>query len=255
MGVVYDSQKHPHIFWRLHGLCLPEIAAVDRDQHFLGFGCSHWLVQIETEALQVLSHEFRTPVSAMLLLIDQLTQSQDRLSIADQDLLIRLSTEVFRLQRIIEVSKTYLQAEGRRIQLNCTEIASINAWISDYISESTLRIQCEFLKEDRKIVTDPFWLKFVLSTLIQNAFAHGKEPVFIRLKHQKEKLFIAVEDQGECEFGSLNQMSDAFVKSSRSRGMGLGLNIAKFIVDELGSEIQFSKRPTSFAISVFERKD
>ena len=191
----------------------------------------------------------------MLLIADQLSQNQDQFDLTNQDLITRMSTEVFRLQRIIEVSKTYLQAEGRRIQFKYATIPSINNWISDFAAENGSQIQCELLGVDRPIKADPFWLKFVLSTLVQNAFAHGKEPVRILLRTQDEKLKITVEDQGECEFGCINQMTDAFVKSSGSRGMGLGLNIANFIVNEWGSEIQFSKGPTSFTLSLTGRME
>lgn len=205
-------------------------------------------------SLQVLSHEFRTPVSSMLLIIEQLTQDSSRFKLADQDLLIRMSTEAFRLQRIIEVSKSYLQAEGRRVQFRVVEIPSINQWICDFVSESNLNIQCELLAVDQAINADPFWLKFVISNLVQNAFAHGAEPVFIRLRASRKGLKIVVEDHGVCEFNSFRQMSDAFLKSSRSKGMGLGLNIAKFIVNEWGSEIKFSKSPTAFTLSLVDRK-
>ena len=205
-------------------------------------------------SLQVLSHEFRTPVSSLILLLESLRKDQDRFSIADQDLLTRASSEVFRLQRIIEVSQTYLQAEGRRIPFQEVEIASLNAWIGDFVSETGLLIESIPLACDRGITADPFWLKFVVSTLVQNAFAHGQAPVRIRLSARGDRVQITVEDEGECEFDSLKQMSDAFVKSPRSKGMGLGLNIARFIVSEWGSEIQFSKRPTAFTLSLVERK-
>lgn len=204
-------------------------------------------------ALQVLSHEFRTPVSAMLLITDRLTKDLSRFNLSDQDFMTRLATEVFRLQRIIEVSSTYLQAESRRIRFKYVEIPSINHWITDFVEESGLNIQCELLQYDQKLRADPFWLRFVLASLVQNAFAHGKEPVWIRLKHSWGRLKIVVEDHGECEFKSLNQMSDAFVKSRGSKGMGLGLNIVKFILEEWGSEIRFSESPTSFTLFLTDR--
>lgn len=95
---------------------------------------------------------------------------------------------------------------------------------------------------------DPFWLKFVLSNLIQNAFSHGKPPVCLRLKSENRKVKITVTDQGHCEFNSLIEMTDAFIKRSRSKGMGLGLNIVKSVLDDCGVEFQFSKSPTSFSL-------
>jgi len=205
-------------------------------------------------ALQVLSHEFRTPVSSMLLMIEQLSKKQKEFDIADQDLLTRISTEVFRLQRIIEVSKTYLQTESHRVHFNYIDIPSINSWVSDFASEINPDVCCELLPNDQSIKADPFWLKFILSNLVQNAFLHGKPAVFIRLNDKDGKVKITVEDQGKCEFNSLNQMTDAFVKSSRSKGMGLGLNIVKFILDDWGVDIKFSKLPTSFSLFFSEVK-
>jgi len=203
-------------------------------------------------SLQVLSHEFRTPVSSMLLMIDQLTKDGRNLDLSDQELLIRISAEIFRLQRIVEVSKTYLQAEGGRIHFRPVAISSINTWIADFITESNLNIQCEPLQVDRGFTADPFWLKFILSSLVQNAFMHGAEPVSIRLESVKDVLKITVQDHGRCEYKSLNRMTEAFVKSQRSKGMGLGLNIVKYIVEDWGGEIRFSNAPTSFTL-VFGR--
>jgi len=201
-------------------------------------------------SLQVLSHEFRTPVSSMLLMIEQLRKASQKLDISDQDLLTRISTEIFRLQRVVEVSKTYLQAEGSRIHFKAVEIPSLNQWVEDYVAETGLSIQCELLQKDQSLATDPFWLKFILSNLVQNAFAHGAEPVKIHLDNAKGILKISVQDQGKCDYNSLNKMAEPFVKSQQSKGMGIGLNIVQHIVDEWGGEIHFSKNPTSFTLSL-----
>ncbi len=203
-------------------------------------------------ALQVLSHEFRTPVSSMLLLLEQLSKNQSKFEDAQQDLITALSTEVFRLQRIIEVSRTYLQTESHRVNFKYVELPSINQWIEDFAAEINPDVRCELLNRDQAIKADPFWLRFILSNIVQNAFMHGKAPVIIRLENGKGELKIVVEDQGACEFQSLNQMTDAFAKSSSSKGMGLGLNIAKFILDDWGSEMHFSNSPTKFTLLLNE---
>lgn len=200
-------------------------------------------------SLQVLSHEFRTPVSSMLLLLEQLTQNPNRFEVSDQDLMIRVSSEVYRLQRIVEMSKNYLRAGSHLARFNLARIPSINAWITEFATELDPRIHCQLLKEDQAIEADIFWLKFILENLVQNAFAHGNEPVSIKLAQSRGRIYITVEDQGVCEFNSLQEMSEPFVKSSRSKGMGLGLNITKLIVDESGGKLDFAKYPTSFTLS------
>lgn len=199
-------------------------------------------------ALQVLSHEFRTPVSAMLLMMEQLTKHQSQLGIEEQDLITRISAEIYRLQRIIEMSKNYLQTDGPKVRYHFQRVDSVNQWLLDFTEEFDKKIECELLKEDRSAMIDSYWLKLVLSNLIQNAFVHGKPPVYIRLHHTKDKLQIAVEDQGECEFNGLAEMTNAFIKTNSSKGMGLGLNIIKLVIEGLNSELQFSKAPTSFKL-------
>jgi hypothetical protein len=206
-------------------------------------------------ALQVLSHEFRTPVSSMLMMLEQLSKKIQKFEIEDQDLLIRVSTEVFRLQRIIEVSRTYLQTESHRVHFNYVDIPSVNSWISDLALELHPDLLCQVLPNDQSIKADPFWLRFILSNLVQNAFLHGTPPVVIRLNNLNGKIKITVEDQGKCEFSSLSQMTDAFVKGNRSKGMGLGLNIVKFITEDWGVEFEFSKTPTSFSLLFSELKE
>lgn len=201
-------------------------------------------------SLQVLSHEFRTPVSAMLLLIEQIADKQKKLDIESQDILVRMSTEIYRMQRIIEVSKTYLQTESHRIQFNNTDIPSINNWISDFIADSGKEISSELLSEDHNLRLDPFWLKFILSNLVQNAFLHGNPPVVIKLQKNKTHLKILIQDGGKNDFESIDQMTEAFVKSPRSQGMGLGLNMILFIVNQWGARLQFSKNPTVFTLTL-----
>lgn len=201
-------------------------------------------------SLQVLSHEFRTPVSAMLLMVEQMTASQSKLDIESQDLLVRMSAEIYRMQRIIEVSKTYLQTESHRIQFNNIEIPSVNHWISDFITDTHKEISFELLTEDQNLNVDAFWLKFILSNLVQNALLHGKPPVVIRLQKNKTHLKISVQDGGKNEFDSLDQMTEAFVKSPRSKGMGLGLNMILFIVNQWGARLEFSKNPTVFTLTL-----
>jgi signal transduction histidine kinase len=205
-------------------------------------------------SVQILAHEFRTPVSSMLLLLEPLQKVLPKLGTSEQDALSRLSSEVYRLQRIIEVSKTYLQADAGRIAFREQKIESINAWISDVASELEIPVQLELLGGDCAVTADPFWLKILVINLLQNAVFHGAPPVTVRLWIKNKRLQITVKDHGTCEYHSLEDMSDAFVRRPGSQGMGLGLNIAKLVASEWGGELSYSNRPTSFTLSLAERQ-
>jgi hypothetical protein len=205
-------------------------------------------------SLQVLSHEFRTPVASLILNTDELTNRFEKFDVDTQDLIARIATDAFRLQRIIEVSKTFLQAEGGHIQFRFTKVPSVNEWLADFVGEIADAVDTpvfvRWLNQDQAFFADPFWLKFMLTNLIQNAFAHGNPPVWIRLETYRGNLRIKVEDQGRCEFDSIETMADPFIKSRRSRGMGLGLNIVKYVSGEWGSKLIFSMNPTTFTLEI-----
>lgn len=64
-------------------------------------------------SLQLLSHEFRTPVATQLLVLDQMKNFLNSSELNKRRLiedLIIIESESYRLQRIIEVTRVYLQA-------------------------------------------------------------------------------------------------------------------------------------------------
>ena len=199
-------------------------------------------------SLQVLSHEFRTPVSSMLLLLDELARGSHKLSDHDQDLITKLGSETFRLQRIVEMSRSYLEVHTEQQRRDITVIPSLNNWLEDFVEEIDPTLSMIPLVVDHPLHTNAYWLKFALSNLTQNAFHHGKHPVIIRASDEGGSLCISVEDQGKCEFNSLKVMSQAFIKSRSSHGMGLGLEITRTIIRDWGGTLTYKANPTTFSI-------
>ncbi|MGZ3774394.1 MAG: sensor histidine kinase [Bdellovibrio sp.] len=205
-------------------------------------------------SLQVLSHEFRTPVSSLLLSSERLNRSFEDFSQDHQDLMASISSDVYKLQRIIEISRNYLQATNGTIQFNHHKIISINECIQEFLENQYPDVLFELLEQDLTVTTDLFWLKFVLSSLLENSFRHGSTPVVLKLKSEKSKIYFSVQDNGICTFRKLTDMTEPFVKSSKSQGMGLGLNIVDFIVREWGNEIKFMPNPTTFTLVIHNKE-
>lgn len=205
------------------------------------------------QSLQILSHEFRTPVASLLLLLDRLSrEGAAALPVEAQDLLTGASAEAFRLQRILETSKSYLGATGPRLEL--TLIPDLNDWLREVALEVDPRVRCELLPATESARADLFWLRLAVSNLLRNAFAHGAEPVVLRATKKRGRVRITVEDGGDCQFPSLDAMAEPFVKGATSEGLGLGLNITRFIVREWGSRLEFARGPTSFSFTLGERR-
>ncbi|WP_127715823.1 ATP-binding protein [Halobacteriovorax sp. HLS] len=203
-------------------------------------------------ALRILGHEFRTPITSMLLLVEKLNKRFDKMDPEVQDTFLRISGEVYRLQRLTETSRHYLKAnKGKKlIHMNPEKISSMNDFLYDialpFIDLHGDDIVLELPEEDFEFVLDSYWVSILLKNLLNNAFFHGKPPVVFKVVQIKDSIEFSIIDQGEVQFDSWGVMSEEFAKGNKSSGTGLGLNIVKQVVKEMGSEIQFSKNPTTF---------
>ncbi len=200
-------------------------------------------------ALQVLSHEFRTPISSMLLITERLNKYIYEMPSDVQEDLLQISSNVYRLQRLTETSKNYLKASDKLINTNKTNIESINQFFYR-LTQNFENIVFNKLEIDQSAEIDQYWISICLKNLIENALNHGMEPISVNLSVIKNNLNISVTDNGKCEFETLEQASGEFVKGTKSEGSGLGLNIVKKVIYEMDGTLKLSLNPTTFTIKL-----
>ena len=211
------------------------------------------LQKIEDErkrlALQVLTHEFRTPITSLLLQMENLQPSFNAYDAETQDSLLRMSGDINRLKRMTESSRNYLRSSDPKglVDLRPEKVDSINDLVEDLcmVYEGV-----EFVSsvDDQEMFIDSYWLRIVIKNLVENAVNHGKPPIKVWLTISKKDVAIHVQDQGECPFDNIEDMCEEFKKGPKSEGTGLGMNIVSKVVNELSGELKFSKNPTTFTV-------
>jgi signal transduction histidine kinase len=109
--------------------------------------------------------------------------------------------------------------------------------------EKHIRFELE-LADVGDLEVDPQRLREVLNNLINNAIRYSPAEGTIKVglaeagSGPEKEALIFVEDNGPgIESTDLPHIFDRFYKSSDSGGMGLGLSIAKFIVEAHGGKI------------------
>ncbi len=209
-------------------------------------------------ALQVLTHEFRTPVSSLLLIVEKMNRSIDKLPEEQQEDLLRVAGEVYRLQRLTEKSKHYLQGSnaGGMITFSYEKLQNPE----DLVYDTIIPVKETYNKEidvsvDLKdeIYVDYYWFQILIKNLVENSFVHGEEKHYIKIYEKDKNFVVEVGDGGEIT-RDLDTLTSEFVKGSKSSGTGLGLNIIKNIVVEWGGKITLVKNPTTFIITLPKRK-
>lgn len=208
-------------------------------------------------ALRVLTHEFRTPIASLLLQTESLNRKLHELDDDTQDSILRMSSEVYRLQRLTELSRHYLKVDNKqrliefRNECHTSLRYFVEEMLEDYVHDRSNEFSIESCSEDGPIQVDSYWIRICLTNLVENAFNHGKAPVKVSLDccgRQAKWWSISVTDAGECEFNLLDEMTTEFVKGNLSQGSGLGLKIVRQIIEEMGGKLEFSKNPTTFTI-------
>jgi signal transduction histidine kinase len=207
----------------------------------------------KTELITIVSHELRTPLAGLLgftnLLLERDVDSQTRtryLSIVHEESR-RLSALV---DRFLDVGR--VEDESFELELEPVDLAPLLREQSELLlSESTRHsLVLAFPESSPRVLGDRDRLAQVFGNLIANAVKYSPEggPVEIVVRDQGTRLRIEVVDHGPGI--PLEDQPQIFTKFFRGHaaslgipGTGLGLAVAREIVEALGGAIGFESRP------------
>jgi signal transduction histidine kinase len=205
--------------------------------------------RMKSSFLGLVSHEFRTPLTAMQLQIERLRM--DELTPRQGDLLGRLLDASRRLADMIDALLQYVRIESGSLKLSL-EAMDPHALASETVDEMRLLAQRKGLglaldvaPDTRPLVTDRRLFRFLLTNLIGNAIKFTPSGVIdVRLWGAGEAHFVSVSDTGPG-IAPENQarVFDAFeqlepVRGHHAHGIGLGLALVKQITDALGGRVE-----------------
>ena len=212
------------------------------------------------------SHELKTPLSTMKILIESLLYQDPMDPGLAKEFLTDVNKEIDRLNRIVSDLLTLVNIDSGGLKLNVSEM-SINSLLEEQVKrllplarENGIEINLE-MKDDISILGDNAKLEQVIYNVIDNAIKYtprGGE-VEASLVRSGRKAVIRIRDTGiGIPSGDLPHIFDRFyrVDKARSRatgGTGLGLSIVKQIVQNHGGNISASStegKGTTFTIEL-----
>jgi len=228
----------------------------------------------ETEALRRLlgyflaniTHEFRTPLSALAASIELLMDQAPDLTPAEMDELLKsLHLGVLSLQRLIDnlLESASIEAGHFRVSARPHDIRAI---IDDAVTTMhplldryNQQLVIDFEPELPEVMADPRRVIQVVSNLLSNASKYGPADEKIHLSARVEGDFVHVEvaDRGP---GISTRHRDllfrrfeypATANPDFKAGAGLGLSVVKAIVDAHGGIAQVENRPGGGSIFWF----
>ena len=215
------------------------------------------LNQMKNDFIATVSHELKTPLASMRVLVDTLLEGNVRDEAQANEYLRLTAKENERLSRMIDNFLTFSRMERNKVAFAITDarpaviasdaIESVKTKFATHHCHLTLDL-AEPLPE---IQADHDAIVTILVNLLDNACKYTTEDKQIALKVFPDKDFVcfAVSDNGiGLARRHIRRIFDRFyqVDSSLARkaeGCGLGLSIVKFIVDAHSGKITVESKP------------
>ncbi|MEZ5073527.1 MAG: ATP-binding protein [Solirubrobacterales bacterium] len=203
--------------------------------------------QAEREFVSNAAHELRNPIAGMSGAIEVLRSGAKDDPEAREHFLGRLAADVDRVSRLTKALLTLARMEA--IGEGEADVVSVDMAIREAIAaldeQTTEGIDLETeVEHDLVAEADPVLLRQVLIGLLTNAFKHTPAPGVVTLRARLEsegRVVIEVEDTGTgIRADERDRVFDRFYRGSGSlerEGFGLGLAIAKRMVDVMGGAI------------------
>ncbi len=194
------------------------------------------------------SHELRTPITVIQGNVEGIL---DGLYPANEERLKSIMEETQLLSRLVDDLRTLALAESgalrlRREPTNLSELTrDAVAGFESPAKEKEIRLDLS-LAEIEEINIDPQRVREVLFNLISNALRYTPRGGQVRVGFTESasdlraapSAAVFVEDNGPgIEAVDLPHVFERFYKSSDSGGMGLGLSIAKYLIEAHGGKI------------------
>jgi signal transduction histidine kinase/HAMP domain-containing protein len=202
--------------------------------------------EAEREFVSNAAHELRNPIAGMSGAIEVLRSGAKDDPEAREHFLNRLAADVERVSRLTKSLLTLARMEA--IGEGEADVVSVAMAVEDAVGavEAPSGVGLRIDADDEELVAeaDPVLLRQVLIGLLTNAFKHtaASGTVTLRAHRGEDDVIIEVQDTGTgIPEEERDRVFERFYRGSGSlerEGFGLGLAIAKRMVDVMGGEIR-----------------
>lgn len=198
------------------------------------------------------SHQLRTPLTALLMRLEEISVT-DQLTVAQEEATVGIA-QVERLTKVVDDlllrTRRGHDAPAPQVSLDSVIAALLREWQPAFESaRRSVRVHGE---RGLMVKATPVALSQVLSTLLENALAHGRGTVDVAARRSGPSVVIEVTDQGEGVPATIApHIFERSVSSGHSTGLGLAL--ARDLAESNGGRLELVQtQPAIFALFLSE---
>lgn len=206
----------------------------------------------QSKNLEDIAHQIKTPITAMSFKIENMN--------SDNDDIISLKKQIERLNSLTDI---LLKLSSLEVNINKMKNENINLReLVEYsldilegdIKENNINIEKENLNEN--IIGDYYWLSEAIINILNNSIKVSKnKSIYISSNSNPIYTELSLLDEGGgIKEENLNKIFRRFYKTPNSNGFGIGLSMAKTIINANNADIEVinSKSGAKFIIKFYK---
>jgi signal transduction histidine kinase len=215
------------------------------------------VARLQSEFVSAVTHEFRTPLTSLRQLSEMLSKGRvptEELRQQSYDILARESE---RLQRLVESLLDFGRIEARAVQYRFQAldpkalVRDVVAEFQEHVASEGYRLELAGAEEYPRIRADREALGLALWNLLDNAVKYSPDCriVSVEMASSRDRLAIHVRDRGMgIPASEQKEIFKKFVRGAGSRdanirGTGIGLAMARHIIEAHNGEIRLESEP------------
>ena len=215
------------------------------------------------ESLEDISHQLKTPLTSILIMIDTLLDDDDMDQNTREDFLRNMKREVMNINFLV---KSILKLS--RLDTNTVKFISKKESVKEIINEAILNVsllsdlknvKIETNLSDSFINCDYKWQIEALTNILKNSVEHSYENNKVLIESSENNAYVKITIK---DFGSgiakedINHIFERFYKGKDSDydSIGIGLALSKSIIEKQNGKIsvESSENGTTFTIKYFK---
>ncbi len=215
------------------------------------------LTRLKNDLIATVSHELKTPLASMRMLVDTLLEGRYRDDKQVHEYLQLIARENVRLSRLIDNFLTFSRMERNKKSFDFREVQ-----VQDIVSGAVEAVQDRFAAPGCRlevhvesglpaVVGDRDGLTTVLLNLLDNAYKYTGDDKHVRVRGCAEdgQVVLEVADNGiGIPRRAMRRIFERFYQvdqslSRKAGGCGLGLSIVQFIVTAHGGVVSVTSEP------------
>ncbi len=214
-----------------------------------------------SKALEDISHQLKTPITSIRIMIDNIFENPDMNEEIREDFLKTISKQVDWISSLVISLLKLAKLDSGTIIMNDDTI-SAEELINDAIENLSIILDIKNIKIEKDIpnnsdfIADYKWQLEAITNIIKNSIEHSNEnsKIDIKVENSSVMLKIIIKDYGEgISKKDINHIFQRFykTKNASSDSIGIGLALAKTIIEKDNGYISVTSKEgkgTTFTI-------